>query len=67
MQSALFEEWVSDFVEEAVEQAEQKTEQKVKEEIATKLLRRGDPQETVAEIVNFPAEKIKKIADDIKE
>ena len=62
MQSALLDEWVSDFVEEA----EQKTEQKVKEEIATKLLQRGDPPETVAEIVNFPAEKIKKLADDIK-
>ena len=63
MESALLDEWVSDFVEEA----EQKTEQKVKEEIATKLLRRGDPPETVAEIVNFPTDKIKKLADEIKE
>jgi len=63
MQSALLDEWVSDFVEEA----EQKTEQKVREEIAAKLLRRGDSPETVAEIVNFPTDKIKKLADEIKE
>lgn len=35
-------------------------------EIAAKLLHRGDFPETVAEIVNFPIDKIKKLAKDIK-
>ena len=63
MQSALFEEWVADFVEEA----EQKTEQKTKENIAARLLRKGQTPDYVAEIVDFPIDKIKKLADDIKE
>ena len=67
MQSALFEEWVSDFVEEAVEEAEQKTEQKVREEIATALLQEGQTLDYVAKIVKFPVDKIKKLVDDIKE
>ena len=67
MESALFEEWVSDFVEEAVEEAEQKTEQKVREEIATALLNTGQTPDYVAKIVNFSVDKIKKMADDIKD
>ena len=63
MQSALLDEWVSDFVEEA----EQKTEQKVKEDIANKLLRSGQSTDYVAKIVDFPIDKIEKIADDIKD
>jgi hypothetical protein len=51
MQSALFNEWVADFVEEAVE------------EIAAKLLRKGHTPDYVAEIVNFPVDKIAKIAE----
>ena len=67
MQSALFEEWVSDFVEEAVEEAEQKTEKKIREEIAATLLHEGQTPDYVAKIVKFPVDKIKKLADDIKE
>ena len=59
MRSALFQEWVSDFVEEA--------EQKVREEIASSLLHDGQNLEYVAKIVKFPVDKIKKLADDIKE
>lgn len=74
MQSALFNEWVADFVEEAEEKGkmEGKAEGKAEgieekaTEIAAKLLHRGDSPETVAEIVNFPIDKIKKLAKDIK-
>ena len=58
MQSALFNEWVADFVEEAVEEAEEKT----KAEIAAKLLSKGHPTDYVAEIVDFPVDKIIEIA-----
>ena len=59
MQSALFNEWVADFVEEAVEKAVEKAEV----EIAAKLLRKGHTPDYVAEIVNFPVDKIEKIAE----
>ena len=68
MQSALFQEWVSDFVDEAVEKAvgetEQKTEQKIREEIAATLLHDGQTPDYVAKIVKFPVDKIKALADD---
>ena len=63
MQSALFNEWVSDFVEEAVEETEKKTKEKTKAEIAVKLLDKGHSPDYVAEIVDFPVDKITKIAE----
>ena len=61
MQSALLDEWMSDFVEEA----EQKTDKKVREEIATTLLREGQSPDYVAKIVKFPIDKVKKLADSV--
>ena len=55
MESALFNEWAADFVEEAVEEAVA--------DIVVKLLNKGHPPVYVAEIVNFPVDKITKIAE----
>jgi len=60
MQSALFNEWVSDIVEEA----EEKGKAEGKAEVAVKLLRKGHTPDYVAEIVDFPIDKVKKLADD---
>ena len=62
MQSELLNEWISEFVEEAKEKgrAESKTQ------VALKLLRKGHSPDYVAEIVDFPIEKVKKLADDTK-
>ena len=63
MQSALLEEWVADFVEEA----EEKGKEEKAIEIAAKLLNKGHPPDYVAEIVDFPIDKVNEIAKSPKE
>ena len=63
MQSALLEEWVADFVEEA----EEKGKEEKAIEIAAKLLSKGHPPDYVAEIVDFPIEKVNELAKSPKE
>jgi len=58
MQSELLNEWISEFVEEAKEEG--------KTQIAVKLLKKGHPPDYVAEIVDFPIDKVKKLTDDTK-
>ena len=55
MQSALFQEWVADFVEEA------------KEEIAIELLREGDSIEKIARLCKLSIERVRELNKSLAE